>query len=300
MAPARWRCPYGKCEGNGFIYDEELNTATDCPCRPQMIAAGRASRLRARIPRRYEHISFDTPPVTDIAPTVVRIVRRFTEQLGPNLDAGRGLWFQGPNGTGKTSLAMLVSKQALASGRSVAIYSVPRMLNELRDTFDDDADLRVGELIDRLAEVDLLHLDDLGAERSNPWVLEQLYAIVDARYEGQRSTIITTNLEEEQLVEQVGARTVSRLTEMCDMIPVHGADHRRTVGLRPPSSTPMAPPANPPTDPPSWQSPATAANLQRPDWPSPDEPPIYARPRRGTADSEPGMQGSTRRGAPDA
>ena len=40
----------------------------------------------------------------------------------------------GPAGTGKTTLAMLVSKAALKAGRSVAIYSLPRLLNEIRDT----------------------------------------------------------------------------------------------------------------------------------------------------------------------
>ena len=86
------------------------------------------------------------------------------------------------------------------------------------------------QLLDRLAEVDLLHVDDLGAEKSSPWVLEQLYAIVNARYEGERAMTITTNLDREPLVEQVTPRTVSRLEEMCEVIPVYGEDHRQVVG----------------------------------------------------------------------
>ena len=88
------------------------------------------------------------------------------------------------------------------------------------------------EMGDRLAEIDLLHVDDLGAEKSSPWVLEQLYAIVNARYEGERSMVITTNLDRPALVEQITERTVSRLEEMCDVIPLHGADHRQVVGRR--------------------------------------------------------------------
>ncbi len=53
-----------------------------------------------------------------------------------NLDGGRGLWIQGDVGTGKTTLAMLVSKAALDAGRSVAIYSLPRLLNLLRESMD--------------------------------------------------------------------------------------------------------------------------------------------------------------------
>ena len=65
-------------------------------------------------------------------------MRRFIRSLPENLATGQGLWFTGDVGTGKTSLAMLVSKAALDAGRSVAIYSVPHLLAEIRDTYDRD------------------------------------------------------------------------------------------------------------------------------------------------------------------
>jgi DNA replication protein DnaC len=83
--------------------------------------------------------------------------------------------------------------------------------------------------MDRLTEVDLLHVDDVGAEKTSEWVLEQLYAIVNARYEEQRSVVITTNLENDALTEQITARTVSRLEEMCTLLPLYGEDARRFV-----------------------------------------------------------------------
>src|SRR5919201_5105553 len=98
-------------------------------------------------------------------------------------DEGRGIWFVGGVGTGKTTLAMLISKAAMEANRTVAIYSLPRLLGLLRDTYDDDAQFSLNELIDRLCAVDLLHIDDVGAEQSSPWVLEQLYTIVNNRYE---------------------------------------------------------------------------------------------------------------------
>jgi DNA replication protein DnaC len=133
----------------------------------------------------------------------------------------------GPVGTGKTTLAMLVSKAALKAGRSVAIYSLPRLLNEIRDTHR--AERSHVDLLVRLTAVDLLHVDDVGAERTSDWVLEQLYAIVNARYEDERSVIITTNLERDELVEQIRERTVSRLEEMCTLVPLYGEDARRFV-----------------------------------------------------------------------
>ena len=155
-------------------------------------------------------------------------MKRFVNRIDENLDNGRGLWFFGSVGTGKTTLAMLVSRHALEAGRSVAIYSLPRLLAEIRTTFDDDGrGTSYVDLLDRLTAVDLLHIDDVGAEKTSAWVLEQLYAIVNARYEDERSVIITTNLERDDLAEQINERTVSRLEEMCEVLPLWGADARQ-------------------------------------------------------------------------
>jgi DNA replication protein DnaC len=219
------RCPFELCDGSGLLYDEETNTAYDCRCRRQIIALRKARSLSAVIPRRYRDAAFERYPVTEIDPAVVAAARRFAGAIDDRLDAGRGLWLMGPVGTGKTTLAMLVSKAALEAGRSVAIYSLPRLLNEIRDTHR--AERSHVELLDRLAAVDLLHVDDVGAERTTDWVLEELYSIVNARYEDERSVVITTNiLDREALCEQITERTVSRLTEMCDELPLLGHDRR--------------------------------------------------------------------------
>jgi DNA replication protein DnaC len=224
-------CPFGLCDGSGLRLDFETNTASPCRCRAQEISRRRARSLSAVIPRRYRAVSFDTPPVTEIEPRIVAATRRFASRIDAQLNAGRGLWFMGPPGTGKTTLAMLVSKAALDSGRSVAIYSLPRLLNEIRETFR--AERSHTALLRKLTAVDLLHIDDVGAEKSNEWVLEELYSIVNSRYEDERSIVITTNiLDRDELREQITPRTVSRLTEMCDELPLTGQDHRMQMDLR--------------------------------------------------------------------
>jgi DNA replication protein DnaC len=222
-------CPLGACDGSGFLIDEDTNTASDCGCRGGRIAGARTRSLAGRIPSRFRGVSFERPPVSDIArsaPDQVESVRRYVARIEENLDRGRGLWIQGDVGTGKTTLAMLVSKAALAAGRSVAIYSLPRLLNLLRESMDSPE----GKLdyLDRLTAVDLLHIDDLGAENRTDWVLEQLYSIVNARYEAERAIVATTNLMPDELSERLGPRTVSRLVEICgDLIPLFGEDRRR-------------------------------------------------------------------------
>ena len=76
-----------------------------------------------------------------------------------------------------------------------------------------------------------MHIDDVGAEQTSSWVLEQLYTIVNTRYEEGRAILLTTNLVtiegDEALREQIGDRTVSRIYEICgDPKPMFGEDHR--------------------------------------------------------------------------
>jgi DNA replication protein DnaC len=228
-ASATHPCEFGVCDGSGFVIDELTNTASDCRCRAMRIAATRSRTLEARIPKRYRAISFEHTDVIDIerrCPAQVREVRAFVDRIGANLDAGHGLWLHGGLGTGKTALAMIVSRAAIDAGRTVAIYSCPRLLAVMRESIDGDGLLT---FLDRLAAVDLLHIDDLGAEHRTEWVLEQLYTLINARYEEQRSTVVTSNLGplDAELQDQLGERVVSRLEQMCELLAVYGPDQRR-------------------------------------------------------------------------
>lgn len=241
-------CPDGRCDGSGFLYDEAARIARPCSCRPARIARRKAAALEGRIPRRYREVSFEREPLISIEranPHVVREVRQYVRTIAEQLDAGRGLWFTGDVGTGKTTLAMLISRAALAADRTVAIYSLPRLLALLRDTYQDDARYSLGELIDRLCAVDLLHVDDVGAEQTSPWVLEQLYTIVNTRYEDGRAILLTTNLVtiagDEALRDQVGERTVSRVYEICgEPKTMFGEDQRRVIRYEPSPGLPGA------------------------------------------------------------
>jgi DNA replication protein DnaC len=222
-------CSLGLCEGNGFILRED-GEAIPCDCREGLIGRRASRGMGTGIPSRYREVSFARKPICDLDPHVLRHVRVFVEKIEDNLRAGRGLWFTGDVGTGKTSLAMLVSKAAERSGRSVAVYPVTRLLAEIKDTYDRDTGGSYMSLFHKLCAVDLLHLDDLGAERRTDWVLEQLYSIVNERWQDERSIVVTTNIIDlDELREEIGARTVSRLVEICGSpIPLMGPDLRLT------------------------------------------------------------------------
>jgi DNA replication protein DnaC len=229
-------CPIGVCDGSGWIVDSD-DVASECECRGPRLARRQARGLSTAIPARYRGVSFERPPVSDMAADagrrpVLDAVRQYVDELGERIAEGRGLWLMGDVGTGKTTLAMLISKSAADAGHSIAVYSLPKLLSRIRGTYG--AETVAGSYLsffERLTSVDLLHVDDLGAESRTEWVLEQLYAIVNERYEARRAMIVTTNLSQDALEEQIGARTVSRLVEICgDPLPLFGDDLRYRVG----------------------------------------------------------------------
>jgi DNA replication protein DnaC len=103
----------------------------------------------------------------------------------------------------------------------------------VRDTYNRSVEETEMEVLKPLLEADLLVLDDLGAERPSDWVQETLGLVVNTRYNSKRPTVFTSNLidgpdatEPRSFICQLGARTRSRLIEMCEWVEIRGVDVR--------------------------------------------------------------------------
>src|SRR3954452_3985305 len=88
-------CSLGVCDGSGWILGPE-DVARECECRAQRMKRGRNKGVASVIPPRYRGVSFDRPPVSDMArdletKVAVGEVRGFVDELDDRLAAGRGL-----------------------------------------------------------------------------------------------------------------------------------------------------------------------------------------------------------------
>ncbi|GAB4334815.1 MAG: hypothetical protein Kow0010_22050 [Dehalococcoidia bacterium] len=111
------------------------------------------------------------------------------------------LLLQGPNGCGKTHLASAIANVALRAGRSVFFAVVPELLDHLRRSFAPDRAASYDDIFEDVRAVDLLVLDDLGAQVSSPWAQEKLYQIVNYRTLAGLPTVVTTDLGNDDLAE---------------------------------------------------------------------------------------------------
>ena len=91
--------------------------------------------------------------------------------------------------------------------------------------YKDDGDT-AGKLVQAAETAPLLVLDDLGAEKPTEWVQEQLFIIINKRYEEMLPTLITTNCNMAELIDRIGRRTADRILEMTTPINIKAADYR--------------------------------------------------------------------------
>lgn len=117
----------------------------------------------------------------------------------------------GSEGAGKTHLAVAAADERQAAGDDVFFSSVADLLDHLRNSFAPDSPIIYSDLLDHIKTVNLLVLDDMGAERTNDFAEEKLFQIMDYRYLEQLPTIITTSRMD--LIAKNRARISARLND---------------------------------------------------------------------------------------
>ena len=211
--------------------------AGECACEQQRRADEARERARAAhrervrtllrqsgIGRRHEGASFESFVATPATAAVVGVCRAFVVAFP---EGGRGLSLAGPAGTGKTHLAVAVTRALIDRGISAVVANVPMLLLTFRGTFSGDHPARFDQMLDLLCSCEHLVLDDLGRERPTEWARETLYLVVNARYQECLGTSLTTNLSPVELRARLGEPILDRLAETNRAYWCQWPSHRR-------------------------------------------------------------------------
>ncbi|WP_082234999.1 ATP-binding protein [Halobacillus massiliensis] len=137
----------------------------------------------------------------------------------------------GPYGTGKSHLAVSVTKELMKQNYKCLFLSIPKLFTKIKQTYQDDSEFSESQVLELMQRIDLLVLDDLGTEYTNPrdgqnsWGHTKLFEVLDDR--AGKPTIFTTNLISQQLEQKLNERNFSRLMEGTQIIKMDGPDFRR-------------------------------------------------------------------------
>jgi len=217
----------------------QVRRVTRCDCWHESL--GRVRLADANIPKRYQHCTIGNfTAYNESLQRAAAQARRLAES--DDLAAGRGLFFEGMPGVGKTHLAVAVLKRVMERLNVRGLfYDTRELLRVIRSTYDPSIRATEVEVLRPVMRADLLVLDDIGAEKTSEWVEETMNLIVSTRYNERRLTIFTSNFfdipddtDPNALVFRIGHRMRSRLHEMCEFVQMNGADYRE----RPVNATP--------------------------------------------------------------
>ncbi len=231
--------------------------ASACDCGMQERAAHVMER--AKIPKRYEHCDFESYS-TDLTDGKTWLAQHEESMKKAKMltqgfvrdypgAAERGLLLMGPSGVGKTHLAVAALKELIRRGHGGLFCDYRELLKEIQASYNPASESTEMSILEPVRNVEILVLDDLGASKPSDWVRDIVGIVLNARYNENRTTLITTNYldnpvaegepsrlpggrmipaaREDPLEQRIGSRMRSRLYEMCRTIEVIAPDFRR-------------------------------------------------------------------------
>ena len=148
--------------------------------------------------------------------------RDFVDTFGREF---RNLFLYGDTGVGKTFLSNCIAKELIDRSHSVIYLSSFELFDTLaKSKFGKDE--TANQMNEHIFDCDLLIIDDLGTELANSFTVSQLFLCLNERLLRRKSTIISTNLSLESLVDIYSERTFSRITSNYTMLKLTGDDIR--------------------------------------------------------------------------
>ena len=219
-----YTCP--DCSDSGFIGGTKI-----CHCfKEALVKATIASSGIGHLIEKQSFENFDldwykkTPGSYDRMAAILAEAKLYVK----NFPKKRGnLLLLGTTGTGKTHISTAIAADVIKQGYDVVYDTAQNIFSDFEfDRFKNGYG-REESRCDKYMECDLLIIDDLGTEFSSQFTLSCLYNLINTRQNRGLGTIISTNLDADDLSERYEARIYSRLLgENCKVLPFDGVDHR--------------------------------------------------------------------------
>ncbi|HYF90628.1 MAG TPA: ATP-binding protein [Symbiobacteriaceae bacterium] len=233
-----WDCP--DCQNTGWLPAEPAGPDTvlppkKCRCLIQeefddlYRASGLVGPMREQTFAKFETTVYPAQD-RDYMAKLMRYCKQFAESVTRG-EAVESLLLMGDVGRGKTFLSSAIANVVVSARKTVVYLTFSEFLDLVRmHKFDDDEVYQEG--VQRLMDVDLLILDDLGAEKVTEFVAQELFTIINHRMNRKAPMVASTNLGPAELEETYGSRIASRLLNGFDACLLKGQDVRKVLRER--------------------------------------------------------------------
>ncbi len=187
------------------------------------------------MPREILRASMEHLYVDATRTEAVKAIDQFLQAAQKGLPK-RGIYFSGPFGVGKTYFLGVIANELQQLNISTTLIYMPEFVRLIQGSIEDNS---VQEKVNMFKEVDVLMLDDIGAENLSAWFRDEvLGAILQYRMMENLPVFFTSNYTMEQLevviakttrgdIEKVKAgRIMERIKQVSTEVHVGGENHR--------------------------------------------------------------------------
>lgn len=181
----------------------------------------------------FDHFNYslysnkDVDPLTGLTPLeniqqAVQISKTFIQ----NFDSqGGNIFLYGGTGVGKTYLSNCIAKELLDANHSVIYFSATQLFEVFKKNAYEKSS-EAAEDYQNIFDCEVLIIDDLGTEVPNNYTNSQLFMCINERIIRKKSTIISTNLNFNEMIDTYSERTFSRISKNYTILKLFGEDLR--------------------------------------------------------------------------
>lgn len=184
------------------------------------------------IDKKFRESTFSAFHVNQHNQKAFTIAKRYVDIFDEMKRRGKGLLLYGNTGTGKSFLSACIANALMTREMPVpVIFTSIIKLTSSNSPFSKNEE-RKQMMLNAMNSADLLIIDDYGAERGTDFKMEQVFEIIDSRYNSGLPMIITTNFMLEEMMDEPDIRRkriFDRIQECCFPVKFTGPSWRREI-----------------------------------------------------------------------
>lgn len=139
--------------------------------------------------------------------------RWFTDNF--DMNNGSSFIFSGTTGTGKNHLSAAICNALMNRGKQCLVITVSELMMRLNSCYGEQATMTEEKFFDGMVKLDLLVIDEIGLGRTSIHAANNeklaINQVIDKRLCHLKPTGILTNLDKQQINENLGARIMDRM-----------------------------------------------------------------------------------------